>query len=60
MYTLILIFSLKSQFNHNIDSIVVPNLPTITACEKLQLLLSSDLVSLNPDLRVIGHCEQTK
>jgi hypothetical protein len=56
MSTLVLLYSLKSIYNHNIDSIVVPNLEK-QACQSLGKNLTVDLKNLNSDIEVTFYCE---
>ena len=51
MVTLVLIYSLKSMYNHNVDSIVVPNL-RIANCPILGNKLTQDLKHMNPDIEI--------
>lgn len=60
MYTLVLILSLKSQFNHNIDLKTVPNLTTEAQCLKLGKKLSDDLYHFNIDIITKLYCEKTQ
>lgn len=59
MYTLILVMSLKSLYNHNIDTLVVPNLVSDKQCLALGRTLRTDMVELNPDIKVKVYCEET-
>ncbi len=59
MYTLILIISLKSLYNHNIDSMVVPNLVSDKQCLALGRTLRDDMIELNTDIKVKVYCEET-
>lgn len=54
-----LVFSLKSLYNHNIDSIVVPNLISDKQCLALGRTLRSDMEELNSDIKVRVYCEET-
>lgn len=57
MYTLILVMSLKSLYNHNIDTLVIPNLVSDKQCLALGRTLRTDMVELNPDIKVKVYCE---
>lgn len=59
MYTLILVLSLKSIYNHNIDTLVVPNLVSDKQCLALGRTIKTDMVELNPDIEVKVYCEET-
>lgn len=59
MYTLILIFSLKSMYNHNIDTMVVPNLVSDEECLKLGRIIKTDMIELTSDIKTIAYCEHT-
>lgn len=59
MYTLILVFSLKSMYNQNIDTLVVPNLVTDKQCLALGRTLRTDMLELNSDIKVQVYCEET-
>ena len=56
MTTLILIYSLKSIYNHNLDSIVVPNL-NIKSCTILGNKITEDLKNINPHIEINFYCE---
>ena len=56
MVSLILIYSLKSMYNHNIDSIVVPNL-NIKSCTMLGNKKAEDLKNINPHIEINFYCE---
>ena len=60
MYTLILLISLKSMYNHNIDTTVVPNLLTEPQCLSLGDVMKNDMKKINPDINVQIYCEATK
>ena len=57
MYTLILVYSLKSIYNQNIDSIVVPSLQTKTICIEIGKELTRNLKSLNSEIETVITCE---
>ena len=59
MYTLILVFSLKSLYNHSIDTLVVSNLITDKQCLTLGKTLGSDMLQVNSDIKVSVYCEET-
>lgn len=59
MYTLILVFSLKSLYNHSIDTLVVSNLITDKQCLILGKTLRSDMLQVNSDIKVSVYCEET-
>jgi hypothetical protein len=59
MYTLILVFSLKSMYNQNIDTLVVPNLVSDKECLTLGRTLRTDMLELNSDIKVQVYCEET-
>jgi hypothetical protein len=56
MYTLILIISLKSQFNHALDIRYVDNL-TIQTCQHFGEVSKKKLKQFNPDVEVDISCE---
>lgn len=58
MYILILILSLKSQFNHNLDMNVIPMISTEAKCIDLKNRLIKDLKTLDPQLEVVAYCEK--
>ena len=51
MVTLVLIYSLKSMYNHNVDSIIVPNLK-VPLCQALGTKITQDLKHMNPILKL--------
>lgn len=56
MVTLVLIYSLKSLYNHNVDSIIVPNLK-VSSCQVLGTKITQDLKHMNPDIEINFYCE---
>ena len=56
MVTLVLIYSLRSIYNHNIDSIIVPNLK-VPLCQALGTKITQDLKHMNPDIEINFYCE---
>jgi len=58
MYTtLVLIWSLKSVYNQNIDTIIVSNL-TFKSCEILATDITNKLKRLNENIEVSFTCQQ--
>jgi hypothetical protein len=60
MYTLILLISLKSQFHHDLDLQVVPNLADAKSCQSLGNKLSDAFKLLNPDVTTQLFCEASR
>ena len=60
MYTLILIISLKSQFNHALD-VKTQSIPNATqqSCMALGEKISAELKSFNRDVETKYFCENT-
>lgn len=56
MWILILTISLKSQFNHALDTKYVQNLPSKEACEHIGRESESDLMYYNSDTKVTISC----
>ena len=56
MITLVLLYSLKSIYNHNLDSIIVPNL-NIKSCMLLGNKITQDLKKINSDIEINFYCE---
>lgn len=60
MYTLILLISLKSQFHHDLDLHVVPNLASAESCQSIGNRLSDAMKLLNPDVTTQLYCEASR
>jgi len=58
MNTLILILSLRSQFNHNVDIKVIPNLVSESRCVDVRRRIIDDLKILDPQIEVVAYCEK--
>jgi len=58
MTALVLIWSLKSIYNQNIDTIVVSNIRTTFGCQALGNKLTQDLKKINPEIEVTFTCEE--
>lgn len=56
MWILILTISLKSQFNHALDTKYVQNLPSKEACERVGQVSEADLLHYNSDTKVTISC----
>ncbi len=57
MYILILIMSLKSQFNHALDIRVVENIYSHQSCLDLGKTITQDLKSFNREVETKYSCE---
>lgn len=57
MYTLILIFSIKSIYNHNIDSMIIPNLISDRECLRLGGIIKKDMTNLDSNINIVAYCE---
>jgi len=58
LYTLLIVISLKSLYNHNLDSIVIPNLYSEHECINLGKKVSDDLKNLNTEIETIIYCNK--
>jgi hypothetical protein len=59
MYTLILIWSLKTMYNQNLDTVVVERIK-FEDCASIADVLTKDLKSFNPDIQTKFICELNK
>jgi hypothetical protein len=60
VYNLILILSLKTQFFHDLDIKVIPNLVSMQQCQALGKQLELDLIALDSAMSVKNYCETTR
>ena len=58
MYILILIISLKSQFNHSLDIKTINNINSEQICNSIGKKMSLELTNFDHDVQTKYYCEQ--